>query len=437
MVFTYAFQVNFTGFMNRVFYQLAVFAFILFSCKGHQKVAVDRNYANIYNPGTSRIHPVYTVYHSSDSISDLLIKIFPVELLYTQANKEGKYLGKVDIDYELMEIRDGERNILADSGKHKLTFEREGIKKTYYTRISLKAEKGKNYELKLTATDLVRKDKDHKFIMIEKTNEFSQQNFMLLSAGQETPYFAPYVVGKSVFKIRYRNYECQEVYVSYYGGESPLPKPTFSLARERQFLGTPDSLWILPFREGLNYMLEYEGLYHFQIDTTIDDGLTILNFGESFPKIEKPEQLVDPLAYLMISAEYDRLNSAVNKKLEVDNFWLDKAGDIERARELIRIYYNRVYFANLYFTSFKQGWKTDRGMIFVIYGPPQAIYRNDSREKWVYYRKNLSSSITFIFDYNWSPYAVNHYILERSESYDWHWREAVASWKNGRVFILD
>jgi len=113
------------------------------------------------------------------------------------------------------------------------------------------------------------------------------------------------------------------------------------------------------------------------------------------------------------------------------------AGNIEIARELISIYYNRAYFANLYFTSFKQGWKTDRGMIYVIYGPPQAIYRNDSQEKWVYYRKSFSSSITFIFNYTQSPYALNHYILQRSESYDWHWREAVESWKKGNVFILD
>jgi GWxTD domain-containing protein len=423
--------------MNKLLYQLIVFALLLLSCKGPRKVTVNRNYAGMYNPGTSRLHPVYTVYHASDSISDLLMKIFPVELLYAQTNREGKNLGKVNVNYVLLEIRDGENNVIADSGQYLFTFEREAVQKSFVTKIPLKAVKGKNYELQIKATDLVRKDENKMFIMVDKRSEYSQQNFMLLSNEQGLPYFAPYVVGNKVFKIQYRQNKYREIYVSYYGKESPLPKPTFSLARERLFLGTPDSMWTLPFRAGLNYMLEYEGLYHFQLDTTIDEGLTILNFGENYPKIEQPEQLVEPLAYLMISSEYDNMKSAINKKLEVDNFWLDKAGDIERARELIRIYYNRVYFANYYFTSFKQGWKTDRGMIYIIYGPPQALYRSDSQEKWIYYRKSFSSSITFIFNYTQSPYAINHYILQRSESYDWHWREAVESWKKGRVYILD
>jgi len=429
---------NYTGFMKRLLYQLIVITIIAISCKGPSRVIVDRNYANMYNPGTSRIHPVYTVYHSSDSASELLIKLFPVELLYSQANKEGKYFGKVNIEYELMEIRDDNSMFLADSGNYQYTFEREGVQKSFFARISLKADTGKIYELKVRASDLVRKDEDQKFMIVDKRTEFSQQNFLVLSYDQGIPYFAPYVTGRRIFTLGYRNNLHKEIYVSYYGKDSPLPKPTFSLARERIFLGAPDSIWTLPFKEGLNYMLQYEGIYHFQLDTTIKDGLTILNFGDDFPKIDKPENLIDPLAYLMISAEYDRLKTAINKKLEVDNFWLDKAGgDIERARELIRIYYNRVYFANIYFTSFKQGWKTDRGMIYVIYGPPQTIYRNDTQEKWVYYRKSFASSITFIFDHTQSPYALNHYILQRSESNDWHWREAVESWKKGRVFILD
>ena len=113
------------------------------------------------------------------------------------------------------------------------------------------------------------------------------------------------------------------------------------------------------------------------------------------------------------------------------------ADDMERARELIRIYYNRVFFSNYYFTSFKEGWMTDRGMIFIIYGPPQAIYTKVNEERWVYYRKNYSSTITFVFNHVQSPYADNNFILQRSESYDIHWRQAVNSWKNGQVFLLD
>ncbi len=423
--------------MNRQLIQLFIVTLLLISCKSPLKVTIDRNYANMYSPGSSRIRPVYTIYHNSDSSSDMFIKLFPIELLYTQANEQGKYLGRVNIEFQLFDIENDKKGILADSGKLQYTFEREGVKQIFIDRIPLKAKIGKTYELRVKATDLIRRDENQKFIIVDKRSEFSQQNFMLSNDIHSIPYFAPYVIRNGPFTIFYRNDKYKKIYVSYYGKESPLPKPTFSLARERQFFGKPDSMWTLPFKLGLKYLLKYEGIYHFQLDTTIDEGLTILNFGMDFPKIEKAEQLIEPLSYLMVSFEYEKQKAATNKKLAVDNFWLNKADGIDRARELIRIYYNRVYFANIYFTSFKPGWKTDRGMIYVIYGPPQHIYRSDSQEKWVYYRKSFSSSITFIFNYIPSPYALNNYILERSESYDWHWREAVESWKNGKVFMLD
>ena len=41
---------------------------------------------------------------------------------------------------------------------------------------------------------------------------------------------------------------------------------------------------------------------------------------------------------------------------------------LERAKELIKNYYGRLQHANLFFTSYLEGWKTDRGMIFMIFG---------------------------------------------------------------------
>jgi GWxTD domain-containing protein len=394
--------------------------------------------SKIYNPASSKIHPAFTVYNDSDNSSSLYIKVFPKELLYTQANSEGVYKGTIKIDYELLDITDMENTSIADSGSYAYSFKREGVQERYITSIPLEAELGKIYQLTIRAVDIVRKEEQRKYIMVDKRTGLSQQNFILYNEGKTIPYFAPFIVGNGLFKIDSRNFQqYNRIFVSYHGNEMPLPKPTFSLARENEFLSRPDSIWILPFKKDLTYQLKYKGLYFFQLDTNQNEGLTILNFGSDFPKIKMPDQMIGPLAYLTNSVEYKEIEDAVNQKLAVDEFWLDKADNIERARELIRIYYNRVYFANYYFSSFKPGWKTDRGMIYIIYGPPQSINRTVNEEKWVYYRKSFSSSITFTFNYITMPYALNNYILQRSESYDWHWREAVESWKNGKVFLLD
>ena len=126
-----------------------------------------------------------------------------------------------------------------------------------------------------------------------------------------------------------------------------------------------------------------------------------------------------------------------NKKLATDNFWLGIAGSTGVAREMIRIYYNRVYFANYYFSGTKPGWKTDRGMVYIVYGPPKNLQKSPDSESWIYYLKGPSNSITFNFNYDPNPFNVDNYILSRSESHDWHWREAVDTWRSGKIFLLD
>ena len=57
-------------------------------------------------------------------------------------------------------------------------------------------------------------------------------------------------------------------------------------------------------------------------------------------------------------------------------------------------YYNRVAYANQNFGHFIDGWKTDRGMVYIIYGPPDYIDRHpldvESKpyEIWEYYDIN-------------------------------------------------
>jgi GWxTD domain-containing protein len=62
--------------------------------------------------------------------------------------------------------------------------------------------------------------------------------------------------------------------------------------------------------------------------------------------------------------------------------------------ELMEEYYARVAYANEHFRHFQEGWKTDMGMIFIRFGPPENVERHpfetDSRpyELWYYYQLN-------------------------------------------------
>ncbi|MCH7783138.1 GWxTD domain-containing protein [candidate division KSB1 bacterium] len=67
-------------------------------------------------------------------------------------------------------------------------------------------------------------------------------------------------------------------------------------------------------------------------------------------------------------------------------------------------YYRRVRFANEEFTQYKDGWKTDRGMIYILFGPPNQVFYSDfssfekATQQWVYYTNGVF--FTFFDDHN-------------------------------------
>ena len=109
------------------------------------------------------------------------------------------------------------------------------------------------------------------------------------------------------------------------------------------------------------------------------------------------------------------------------------AGNRERARVLIKSYYSRVQYANIFFTSYFEGWKTDRGLIYIIFGPPSSVYRNNETEIWNYSQSYNYGPLNFTFDKIKNPFTSNDYQLRRSNYYELPWYRAVDSWRDGRV----
>jgi GWxTD domain-containing protein len=396
------------------------------------------NLSKMYNPTNTKFHPVFSIYNNSPTTSLLLVKIFPVELLYSGTIEPNKIMAQVNLTYVLTDLEDPEKPVVADSGKIRYNFARENADKRFITQIVLNTRKGKFYQLMILAKDVVRNEENLTFDYVDRTSDYSEQNFLITeSQGNNVPVFSPHVIGNSLFKIDYPDTQYDKVYVNFYGGELPLPRPSFSEGKNKELPAKPDSLWILPFRKGLSYILNYEGVYQFKLDTTRSEGLTVFNFGKTYPKIQEVKQMIEPLAYLTTTPEYDALKKSTNQKLAIDNFWINKAGSVDKARELIKVYYNRVFFSNFFFTSYKPGWKTDRGMIFIIYGPPQQVKVSPTQEKWIYFKNNFSTTVTFTFDFVPSSYTLDNYILERSDNYDSYWRQAVDTWRKGNIFLID
>jgi GWxTD domain-containing protein len=123
-----------------------------------------------------------------------------------------------------------------------------------------------------------------------------------------------------------------------------------------------------------------------------------------------------------------------NHRAAVGEFWIKTTGSEDRAREMIRKYYNRVEKANEFFTSHTEGWKTDRGMFYIVFGPPDQITRTENDEIWTYEIDDPNvATQSYVFAKSESPFSDNDYVLERSAAYRESWEIAVDAWREGRV----
>ena len=116
-----------------------------------------------------------------------------------------------------------------------------------------------------------------------------------------------------------------------------------------------------------------------------------------------------------------------------EDFWLKLGKNQATARFMIKEYYERVETANSHFTSFKEGWKTDRGIVYIVYGHPYEIIKIGDTETWLYGEENNILSVKFQFNKVNSSWSNNEFRLARDESLKNNWYRAVDVWRQGKV----
>lgn len=115
------------------------------------------------------------------------------------------------------------------------------------------------------------------------------------------------------------------------------------------------------------------------------------------------DKAVDQVVYIATSNEKSYIEKAETREEKVKrylDFWKKKDPvPSTDENEVFDEYYRRINYANENFSHYTEGWKTDRGMVYIILGSPNNIDRHpfdyDSKpyEIWEYYELNKS----FIF----------------------------------------
>jgi len=169
------------------------------------------------------------------------------------------------------------------------------------------------------------------------------------------------------------------------------------------------------------------GLYLVQRDTTAAFGFSFRVHAGPFPKYARLQDLVDPLIFVCTQQEFGRLQKAADKAA-FDQVILDITRDKERARNFMRHYFRRVELANRFFSSYKEGWKTDRGMIYIIFGPPDDVRLANGTETWTY----ATSRQRFTFRQSGSVFDPDYYVLQRERKSSDAWYQTIDLWRKAR-----
>jgi len=126
------------------------------------------------------------------------------------------------------------------------------------------------------------------------------------------------------------------------------------------------------------------------------------------------DKAVAQLIYIATSSEKKYIEAATTKDEKIKRyleFWKKKdPNPADEENQVFNEYYRRINYANAYFSHYIEGWRSDRGMVYITLGPPNNIDRHpfdyDAKpyEVWEYY--DLNQQFVFIDETGFGDYRL-------------------------------
>jgi GWxTD domain-containing protein len=285
------------------------------------------------------------------------------------------------------------------------------------------------YKLRLTITDFNRHE-SRSFSYVLNTLPESHQRLVFLDATTFEPVFDQAQPGQEIMV------EGCSGSTTCYIGEIPAdysyPSPPFSDKPHRvkqPWNFRPYSGELMQFRDSVIYLACR--------DTASRQGSVFVHLTPTYPLASTGKALISPLRYLTSQQEFETLSKHPDPETAAREFWQKMAGteDSDRAKRTQLVFTRRVEEANRRFGGTREGFLTDRGMMYLILGEPNRISRRDDREIWVYGEDRTSFMTVLTFDRVHSPPLSPDYILKRGPLLKPLWYRAVDTWRSGHPFV--
>ncbi|MGZ5192094.1 MAG: GWxTD domain-containing protein [Flavisolibacter sp.] len=126
------------------------------------------------------------------------------------------------------------------------------------------------------------------------------------------------------------------------------------------------------------------------------------------------DKAISQLVYIATPSELNNIEDASGQKEKVSRyleFWKKKDPTPSTdENEIFNEYYRRVAYANSNFTHYVEGWRSDRGMVFILLGSPSNVDRHpfdlESKPYEVWYYYELNRNYIFVDETGFGDYRL-------------------------------
>lgn len=404
---------------------------LLAACSAPQPIRKPVNFAYRYNPAAHPLEMSFQAYNASDDITQVFFRLSTKDLGFLQVKDGTQSYAYIEMKIQL--YLESDSLPLIDS----MTYQLKIIKQdnsVYVSNFPLQLKDGSNYRVQVKSTDRVTQSSDFQIIYIDRKQKESCQNFLVRHTNF-LPVFSRILPAGDTILVESRYDEPDTLFVRYSSAQTNWNNQPFGASRDAGSSFWPDTSLYYPAAHQTKIVLEKQGTYQINASSSLQTGVQLIAANPHFPSFKTAESMIGPMKYLLTNREFRELEKVGNPKRALDSLWLSLNPDIVRARELIRIYYNRAEQANKLFSLSCEGWASDRGMIYLIFGPPRTVLMAEGEERWIYGDTNLPS-LDFIFVKSPDKAFGYDYVLIRQEMYKSSWYQAVDTWRNGRVYSI-
>lgn len=413
-----------------IWLSVAILALASGGCEVSKSVS-GRNVSHLYaQSGETQVGLQYKVLNNGDGTAKLIWKLDP-NTVGVGKNEQGKdYLG---FSFRYQVYTSYSESTPLDSGA---LIEKEWVinnNTPIVHHIDLKLPVNRNVLVDITFRDFNSMKVDRQYLDVYGASAFSSQSFSLLTSKNEL-IFEPYVIKSDSYIIQTVK-PTGSLFVKLYDREFSQASAPFAIVSPKPFNFTPDDQERVKKLDDTHFIVYIvkKGFYQIVTDSNSKNGGTIYHFGDYYPNAKTVNDLLLPLRYITSTDEFNGMAQGNNIKRNVDAYWLKVGGNPDRARQLIGAYYSRVEHANRFFHSYLEGWKSDRGMCYIVFGPPTVVYRSTSSETWVYGEEGKYNALSLTFTRVVNPFTGNDFRLNRSGTLKTPWYRAVEFWRQGRV----